>query len=51
MRYKIVVTTPELSTAKKIHALLCDSKIYKGKEIITLSAITEVCDECAKKVI
>jgi hypothetical protein len=49
MRYKIVITTPELSTAKKIHELIEKSEVYNGKEIVSLKPIKEVCDECANK--
>ena len=48
MRYKIVITCPELKTAKKIHELLSKSKVYNSTEIMSLSPIKEVCEECAK---
>ena len=48
MRYKIIVTCPELSTAKKIFELIKNSPIYKSSEIVNLENIKEVCDECSK---
>ena len=49
MRYKIVITFPELETAKKVYDLLQKSKIYHSSEIMNLEKIKEVCDECAKR--
>lgn len=48
MRYKIVCSFPKLETAKKIYTLLVNSKVYNSSEIMSLSKITEVCDECSK---
>ena len=47
MRYKIIVTFPELKTAQKIYKLLYSSKVYNSSEIMHLSKIKEVCEECA----
>ena len=49
MRYKIVITIPEKNTAEKVHKLLSKSKVYNSSEIMYLSPIKEVCDECAGK--
>lgn len=49
MRYKIVITCPEKSTAEKVFKLVHKSKIYHSQEIINLQPIKEVCDECAIK--
>lgn len=49
LRYKIVITTPLLSTANKLHNLIRKSKLYNSSEIINLRKVTEVCDECNKK--
>jgi len=48
MQYKVVVTTAELSTAKKVYNLLEKSKVYNSEEIMSLNPIKEVCEECAK---
>ena len=49
MRYKIVITFPELSTAEKVFELLSKSRVYNSKEIMCLNKIKEVCDECCKR--
>ena len=49
MRYKIILTTPEKKTAEQVSKLIQESKIYNSKNILSLSLIKEVCDECASK--
>jgi len=49
MRYKIIITFPELKTAEKIMKLLKDSDVYNSSEIMNLCPIKEVCDECERK--
>jgi hypothetical protein len=49
MRYKIVITCPEASTAKKLYELIQNSSLYRSEEVITLNPIREVCDECASR--
>jgi hypothetical protein len=47
MRYKITITMPKLSTAKKVYKLLSTSAVYNSPSIMHLSKIKEVCEECA----
>ena len=45
----IVMTFPEKSTADKMFNNIKNSRLYNSQEIISLSNVTEVCDECNKK--
>ena len=49
MRYKIIVTFPELKTAEKIYELLRKFKVYNSQELMSLNPIKEVCEECNNK--
>lgn len=49
MRYKIVITFPKLSTAKKMFEYIQKSKLYQSSEIVNLHKIKEVCDECLNR--
>lgn len=50
MRYKIIITTPHKKSADAIWKMLNKHELYtKNKEPVSLSQVTEVCDECAKR--
>ncbi len=49
MQFKIIITTKKLEVAEELHKLIEESKIYNGHEIVMLSGIKEVCEECAKR--
>jgi len=49
MRYKIVITTPDKSTADKLYNIIRETKLYNSEAIITLQSVKEVCDECARR--
>ena len=48
MQYKIVVLTSLKETADKVHKLSVKSKVYNSQEIMQVSSIKEVCEECAR---
>lgn len=49
MRYKIIITCPKKHVAEEVHRVIEKSNIYNSSEIVNLSIIKEVCDECANK--
>jgi len=49
MQYKIIVSTAERKTAENVRELLLKTNIYNSQEIMNVSQIKEVCDECVNK--
>ena len=50
MRYKIVISTPNLEAAKQIYEFINRSSVYrKNPKPIILHQIKEICDECVEK--